>query len=266
MHYALRIMQGRPAEVIGDVKKTRRRETATDNDRKMRTFGFANAAKRRVGELDTESVGLLQAYSNGVNDYFAEHGDDLPELFETTGLKPETWTPADCLLSWWHLAQFFATDGTRDLIRYRNLVDGGAGHRRALPARARGLLPPEGMERVVQDESGMSHFLKTVIRRLDEDSNAKITPLEKRYVERLLVDAWTIAESKWGPDPALWNACAREEVAHRKMAFHGSLDGFPSIDPAHDLAWPALECVDGATVFSQAAQAYVQMGALGPRG
>ena len=181
MHYALRIMQGRLAEVIGDVKKTRRRETAADNDRKMRTFGFANAAKRRVGELDTESVGLLQAYSNGVNDYFAEHGDDLPELFETTGLKPETWTPTDCLLSWWHLAQFFATDGTRDLVRYRHLADGGSGGRGAPAGRAssrgRGPVPPPGTKRVVQDDSaavvgrqdvteqwignGPEHFLKS---------------------------------------------------------------------------------------------------------
>ena len=77
-------------------------------------------------------------------------------------------------------------------------------------------------------------------------------------MERYWSDAWTTAESKWGPDPARWNTRAREEVTRRKMAFYGSLDGFPSIDPAHDLAWPPLECIDGATVFSQAAQAYVQ--------
>jgi acyl-homoserine lactone acylase PvdQ len=107
-------------------------------------------------------------------------------------------------------------------------------------------------------ESGMSHFLKTVNRRLDQDPNAKITPLEKQYVERLLVGAWKTAENKWGPELSQWNVHAREEVTQRKMAYHGSLDGFPSLDAAHDLAWPPLECVDGATVFSQAAQAYVQ--------
>jgi acyl-homoserine lactone acylase PvdQ len=37
-------------------------------------------------------------------------------------VTPEPWTPADCLLSWWHLAQFFAGDGTRDLMVWRNRV------------------------------------------------------------------------------------------------------------------------------------------------
>ena len=132
MHYTLRIIQGRLAEVIGDVKKTRRNETAVQSDRKMRTFGFDRAADERVEQLDDESVALLEAFSEGVNDYFEQHRDDLPDLFGKVGLEPEPWTPADCILSWWHLAQFFATDGTRDLMHYRNLVQGG-GRRRPIP-------------------------------------------------------------------------------------------------------------------------------------
>ena len=124
MHYSLRIMQGRLAELIGDVKKVRRDETALVGDRKMRTFGFYRAAKKLVGQLDAESVGLLAAYSDGVNDYFERNPDKLPDLFSKVGLVPEPWTPADCLVSWWHLAQFFATDGTRDLMHYRNLTEG----------------------------------------------------------------------------------------------------------------------------------------------
>ncbi|MHC4180681.1 MAG: penicillin acylase family protein, partial [Planctomycetota bacterium] len=166
MHYSLRIMQGRLAEVIGDVKKVGRNETALDNDRKMRTFGFHRAAKELVRHLDEESVTLLQAYSKGVNEYFRKNGDKLHELYEKVGLEPETWTPADCILSWWHLAQFFATDGTRDLIRYRNLTEGRPDVRRAAPARgvrpapgrgvpARGGLPPDVAElkRLPPDES-----------------------------------------------------------------------------------------------------------------
>ncbi len=132
MHYFLRIIQGRLAEIVGDVKKTRRNETALENDRRMRTFGFRRAARQRVEQLDAESLAMLEAYSRGVNDYFAENGDKLPELFEKVGLRPEPWTPADCLLSWWHLGQFFATDGTRDLLHYRNLTE-GAGPGRPMP-------------------------------------------------------------------------------------------------------------------------------------
>ena len=42
--------------------------------------------------------------------------------------------PADCLLSWWHLAQFFAGDGTRDLMVWRNRVTPPAGQ--PLPPRS----------------------------------------------------------------------------------------------------------------------------------
>ncbi len=124
MHYTLRIIQGRLCEVVGIVKKTRRDETSLDSDRKMRTFGFYRAAKEVAAGLDEETSQLLAAYCDGVNEYFRRHKDELPEVFEQTGLKVEPWTPADCLVSWWHLAQFFATDGTRDLMHYRNLTQG----------------------------------------------------------------------------------------------------------------------------------------------
>lgn len=122
MTYALRIIQGRLAEVIGDRPREGRRETAVGNDRKMRTFGWARAAARTAAGLDGETRGLLEAYCEGVNDGFAEQkaaGRRHP-LFARFGLEPEPWTPADCLASWWHLGQFFATDGTRDLMVQRN--------------------------------------------------------------------------------------------------------------------------------------------------
>jgi acyl-homoserine lactone acylase PvdQ len=37
-------------------------------------------------------------------------------MFKQLEVTPEKWKPADCLLSWWHVAQFFAGDGTRDLM------------------------------------------------------------------------------------------------------------------------------------------------------
>ena len=125
MVYSLRIIQGRLAEVIGDRPHVRRRETAADNDRKMRTFGFHRAAKRVAGALDAETLRLLRAYCRGVNDSFAAQRDKLHPLFAKLGVTPEPWTPADCIASWWHLGQFFATDGTRDLLSWRNLTGRG---------------------------------------------------------------------------------------------------------------------------------------------
>ena len=136
MHYTLRVIQGRLAEVIGDVKNTRRNETAVQNDRKMRTFGFARAADQVAQNLDAESISLLEAYCDGVNEYFRTSADKLHPMFAKTGLRPEPWTPADCILSWWHLAQFFATDGTRDLMHYRNVTQGNPRDRTAAASRS----------------------------------------------------------------------------------------------------------------------------------
>ncbi len=119
MTYSLRIVQGRLAEVLGEVKMLTRNDTSIDHDRKMRTFGFHRAAQRTAANLDVETKALLDAYCRGVNDWFAEHTDNPPALFAQTGLTVEPWTPADCLASWWHIGQFFATDGTRDLIASR---------------------------------------------------------------------------------------------------------------------------------------------------
>ena len=118
MTYGLRIMQGRLAEVVGNRQKVGRRETTVENDRRMRTFGWARAAARIASNLDADTKGLLEAYCEGVNASFdvQQKGGTLHPLFKKLDVTPERWTPADCLLSWWHVAQFFAGDGTRDLM------------------------------------------------------------------------------------------------------------------------------------------------------
>ncbi|MCY2954935.1 MAG: penicillin acylase family protein [Planctomycetota bacterium] len=125
MYYSLRIMQGRLAEQVGLAMMPGRQTTAVDHDREMRTLGFCRAAREIVRHLDRESLALRQAYSDGVNDCMAATRDKRHYLSDELGLEPEPWTPADCITSWWHLGQFFAGDGTRELIHYRNTVGGG---------------------------------------------------------------------------------------------------------------------------------------------
>ncbi len=120
MTYQLRIIQGRLAEVVGDIRMNSRQDTAVTNDRKMRTFGFYRAAKQVASQLDANTQNLLQAYCDGVNAYFAEHPSVLDQRGNGISIQHEPWTVADCLVSWWHLGQFFATDGTRELIAARN--------------------------------------------------------------------------------------------------------------------------------------------------
>lgn len=116
IHYFLRIMQGRLAEVLGETSQVKKGDTKTalENDELFRAFGFARAAERVVENLDVETRAMLEAYCHGVNDYFTENARNPHYLFEKIGLEREPWTPADCILSWWHLAQFFAKDGLRD--------------------------------------------------------------------------------------------------------------------------------------------------------
>src|ERR1043166_6853451 len=91
MTYGLRIMQGRLAEVVGDRQKGGRRETALDNDRRMRTFAWVPAATRIASNLDADTKGLLEAYCEGVNASFeAQHkAGTLHPLFKKLDVTPE---------------------------------------------------------------------------------------------------------------------------------------------------------------------------------
>ena len=155
MYYNLRMIQGRLAEVLGDRPSGRGKESTVDHDRKMRTFGFYRAARAVAGNLDPDSLAMLTAYSEGVNDYIAGHADGLHPLFAKLGLRPEPWGPADCIASWWHLGQFFAGDGTRELIQYRNLTQPAPGRQ---PAKGRGgrlLVPPSSTRLWYDDDAAV---------------------------------------------------------------------------------------------------------------
>lgn len=169
MHHSLRIIQGRLAEIAGEVRKSGRNETALDHDRKMRTFGFHHAAQRTAAGLDPATRALLQAYCDGVNAWFHEHPDGGNPLFARMGWKPEPWTPADCLASWWHLGQFFATDGTRELIGARNA------DRSPQPPPGLQRLPPDDAPAVVQRPDAGAAWIDRVLRYAGEHGLAPAT-------------------------------------------------------------------------------------------
>ena len=141
MYYNLRIIQGRLAEVVGDVKVGANRQmpegrtSAVRSDIQMRTIGYWRAAQETAKHLDPEARQLLEAYSRGVNDYLRNHPKELLYLFEKYDLQPEPWTPAACLASWWRLGLFFAGDGLREMTPYYEIKDGT---QRGRPIAARG--------------------------------------------------------------------------------------------------------------------------------
>jgi len=130
MYYNLRIIQGRLAEHMGDVKVgvTERRPQGTNSalrsDVKMRTIGYYRAAEETARLLGPEERTLLEAYSQGVNDYIVHHPNDLLHLFETYDLEPEPWTPTACIASWWRMGLFFAGDGLREMGAYYQINAG----------------------------------------------------------------------------------------------------------------------------------------------
>ncbi|MHC4228871.1 MAG: penicillin acylase family protein, partial [Planctomycetota bacterium] len=130
MYYNLRIIQGRLAEVAGDVKvgvtsrQPQGKNSAVRNDIKMRTIGYYRAAQKVADSLDSETLALLQAYSDGVNDYAKNHPNNLLYLFDKLDLEPEPWTPAACIASWWRIALFFSGDGLREMPAYYGIKDG----------------------------------------------------------------------------------------------------------------------------------------------
>ncbi len=130
MYYNLRIIQGRLAELVGDMKvgvsrqSPEGRTSALRSDIQMRTIGYWQSAQETARHLDPETRGLMEAYSRGVNDYIGSHAKELLYLFEKYDLKPEPWTPAACVASWWRLGLFFAGDGLREMEPYYQIKDG----------------------------------------------------------------------------------------------------------------------------------------------
>ncbi len=106
----------------------------------MRTIGYYRAAQETARQLDPEMRSLLEAYCRGVNDYMTRHPNDLLYLFDRYGVKPEPWTPADCIASWWRLGLFFSGDGLNELTAYYEVRDGSRQVRQFGPTESAGAM------------------------------------------------------------------------------------------------------------------------------
>jgi penicillin amidase len=107
-------------------------------------------------------------------------------------------------------------------------------------------------------ETGLTRFLRDLETRITRDSAAPLSNDEQAFIDQALAGAWQSARDRYGDDPTAWPAAARSAVAERRIGAFDSLDGFGSLDSRSDLAVPALTCVDGGTIKSQAGQSYTQ--------
>jgi len=81
--------QGRAAEVIG--------RDGLSFDRVSRVIGFYRIAELQIKNIDPRILELATAFVNGINAGLESLGDDLPIEFRLLGIKPQKWTPTDCL-------------------------------------------------------------------------------------------------------------------------------------------------------------------------
>ena len=115
MYLNVRTMQGRSAEVRGNVTSERDGSTTVERDRRNRILRVFQRAAAVVPNLDDETRRMLVSYSAGVNGFMQSHPQRLSPMFEKTGLIPEPWTPAHCVAAVWDLAFHFGNDGLGDL-------------------------------------------------------------------------------------------------------------------------------------------------------
>jgi penicillin amidase len=86
MEFWRHIGQGRLSEIAG--------EATVDNDKFIRTVGFHRMEETAVSYYEQEQpefMGILDAYSAGVNAYINENRDDLSVHFDILGLVKEPW-------------------------------------------------------------------------------------------------------------------------------------------------------------------------------
>lgn len=119
--------RGQLAEIFG---------TATlEEDKRHRTFGFAQVAEAEAAQATPQVKGLLDAYAEGVNAYIASlDAKSWPPEFQLLQYKPAPWTPADSLLIVKNFFEVLSSSWRLDVMR-AGLAD--------LPAAKRAALLPE---------------------------------------------------------------------------------------------------------------------------
>ncbi|MBA2528000.1 MAG: penicillin acylase family protein [Pyrinomonadaceae bacterium] len=86
-----RTARGELAEIFGN--------NALEEDKRHRTFGFAQTADAEVTQAAPATRAILEAYARGVNAYIdGLEGRSLPPEFQILQYKPRPWTPSDSLV------------------------------------------------------------------------------------------------------------------------------------------------------------------------
>jgi penicillin G amidase len=91
MDLVRRTARGELAEIFGN--------NALEEDKRHRTFGFAQTADAEVAQATPEARAILEAYARGVNAYISGlEPKTLPPEFQILQYQPRPWTPSDSLV------------------------------------------------------------------------------------------------------------------------------------------------------------------------
>jgi penicillin amidase len=111
MDLSRRLAHGDLSEIFG--------ERALRLDIENRTLGFRQASERAVGELNSHSRLMLEAYTRGVNAFISTHQDRLPVEFLTLRYRPRPWQEKDSIAVALNMAKTLNTSWDDELMRER---------------------------------------------------------------------------------------------------------------------------------------------------
>jgi penicillin amidase len=108
MELGRRNARGELAEILG--------RDALEEDKRHRTYGFAQVVETEVAKASPEARAQLESYARGVNAYLTSLDDkSLPPEFRILQFKPRPWTPADSLLMVKNFAEALSTSWPTDI-------------------------------------------------------------------------------------------------------------------------------------------------------
>ena len=84
-----RLAAGRLSEIFGP--------DGLEADKALRSLGFMRAARDEVASYPPAAMGILNAFSAGVNGFVESQGNRLPLEFRILGVTPEPWKPEDSM-------------------------------------------------------------------------------------------------------------------------------------------------------------------------
>jgi penicillin amidase len=105
-----RTARGELAEIFG--------QGALEEDKRHRTFGFAQVAAAEFAQATPQTRVLLEAFAKGVNTYTASlDAKSLPPEFQVLQYKPRPWMPADSLIIAKNFFEALSSSWRLDIMR-----------------------------------------------------------------------------------------------------------------------------------------------------